>query len=341
MEINVISKLRPIIFGFILLSLHTVSTAQDMQFTQFSAAPLYLNPGFTGTTIQHRVATSYRNQWAAIPGQFVNYVFSYDYNMAELNSGLGILFAREQAGTGNLGNTEVALLYAYHFKISNKILIQPGIKFNFIRRGVDFSKLIFNDQLSRGGGSGTADDIELDNVSYMDITSGAIAYSEKYWFGVAFNHINEPNQSLTNSDSPLYMKFSAHGGYKFVLSEGGRKTLNTSYINATFQYKAQQKFDQLDLGLYYTREPFVFGLWYRGLPVVKSFEGVLNNDALAIVLGYKIVDYNLNIGYSYDVTISRLAANSAGSHEISLVYEVASKKKKRKRRKYFVPCAKF
>ncbi len=335
-----INKLKAILI-FCMLSFYFVGSSQDMQFTQFNAAPLYLNPAFTGSTIEHRIATSYRNQWTAIPGHFVNYVFSYDYNLAEFNSGVGLLFAKEQSGTGKMGNTEIGLLYSYHFKINNKLFIQPGIKFNYVSRGVDFSKLIFNDQLASGGNGPTSDDIALDNVNYIDISSGVLVYSEKFWYGMAFNHLNEPNQSLMNEDSPLFLKFSAHGGYKFTLAEGGRKTLNTSYLNVAFNYKAQQKFDQLDLGMYYTREPFVFGLWYRGLPLIKSYEGILNNDAFAIILGYKVIDYNLNIGYSYDITISRLATNSAGSHEISLIYEVASKKKKRRGKRFFVPCAKF
>lgn len=332
---------RKIIFVISLLLIVVESIGQDMQFTQFNAAPLYLNPAFTGATVEHRFATNYRNQWAGIPGHFVNSTFAYDYNLSEFNSGLGLIFARERAGTGALGSTEMGLLYSYHFKIDKKIMIQPGIKFNYITRSVDFSKLIFNDQLARGGSSATTDDIKLDNVSYMDITAGFLVYSAKYWGGVSFNHINEPNQSLNNDDSPLFMKFSAHGGYKFDLSEGGRKTLNTSYFNLAFHYKAQQKFDQLDIGLYYTREPFTYGVWYRGLPGIKSYEGKFNSDALAIILGYKLIDYNLNIGYSYDVTVSRLAAHSAGSHEISLIYEVASKKKKRRSKRFFVPCAKF
>jgi len=311
-----------------------------MQFTQFYAAPLYLNPGFTGTTIEHRFASSYRNQWAGIPGNFVNYVFSYDYNMAEYNSGVGLIFAREQAGTGNLGNTEVGFLYAYHLKLDNKIFIQPGIKFNYVTRGVNFSKLVFNDQLASGSAA-TAESIQLDKINFLDVSSGILLYASNYWFGMAFNHINQPNQSLTNGESPLYMKFSAHGGYKFKLGDNGSRRKAAKYINATFQYKAQQKFDQLDLGIYYTQNPFVLGFWYRGLPLIKSYEGVLNNDAVAIIVGYTIKDYNLSIGYSYDATISRLATNSAGSHELSLIYEVASKKKKRKRKKYLVPCAKF
>jgi len=322
-----------------MLSIFFVGNAQDMQFTQFNAAPLYLNPAFTGSTIEHRIATSYRNQWAAIPGHFVNYAFSYDYNMADFNSGLGLLFAREQAGSGNLGNTELGFLYSYHYRIDKKMYIQPGIKFNYITRGVDFNELLFNDQLARGGGV-TTDDIAVDKVSYMDVTSGVLLYSPKLWLGLSFNHMNQPNQTLIDGESPLYMKFSAHGGYKFKLESADKRT-EKRYINAVFHYKAQQKYDQLDLGVYYTHNPLVFGFWYRGIPMLKSYEGVLNNDAVAIIIGYMIEEHNLNIGYSYDATISRLATNSAGSHEISLIYEVASKKKKRRKRKFFTPCAKF
>ena len=322
-----------------MLSIFIVSSAQDMQFTQFNAAPLYLNPGFTGSTIEHRIASSYRNQWSGIPGGYTNYVLSYDYNMAEYNSGVGFLLAREQAGTGNLGNTEVALLYSYHFRLNKNILIQPGIKFNYITRGVDFQKLIFNDQLANGGGI-SSDDIDLEKISYMDVSTGVLLYSEFYWFGMAFNHMNQPNQSLTNEESPLYFKFSAHGGYKYKI-EGSDSRSTTKYLNFAFQYKAQQKFDQLDLGMYYSHDPLVFGIWYRGIPLIKSYEEVVNNDAIALLIGYTMKDYNLSIGYSYDVTISRLATNSSGSHEISLVYEIASRKSKRRRRKFFVPCAKF
>jgi type IX secretion system PorP/SprF family membrane protein len=314
---------------------------QDMQFTQFNASPLYLNPAFAGATIEHRFTTNYRNQWAGIPGNFVNSTFAYDYKLTVFNIVLGLLFARERSGTGALGSTEVELLYSYHFKIDKKIMIQPGIKFNYITRSIDFSKLIFNDQLASGGSSVTSDDIKLDNVSYIDINVGFLIYSANYWGGVSFQHINEPNQSLNNDDSPLFMKFSAHGGFKFDLTEGGRKKLATSYFNLALHYKAQQNFDQLDIGLYYTKEPFTYGIWYRGIPGLKSYKEELNNDALAIILGYELIDFNLKIGYSYDITISRLAGNAGGSHEISLIYEFASKKKKRSSKRFFVPCAKF
>lgn len=309
-----------------------------MQFTQFNAAPLYLNPGFTGSTIEHRFIANYRNQWAGIPGNYNNMLFSYDYNLAEFNSGIGLLVGQERAGSSLLTTTQIGALYAYRFQLKEKVWVQPGLKFNYIRTGINMSNLVFNDQLYTNGT--TTESFALENTSYLDLAAGVLLYSEKFWGGVAFNHINQPNQSLTNNESPLYLKFSAHGGYKFILADGEKRNA-AKYFNVAFQYKAQYKFDQLDVGLYYTQEPFVFGIWYRGLPLIKSYEGILNNDAVAIILGYSFVDLNLSVGYSYDATISRLAANSAGSHEISLIYEIATKKKKKRKGKFFAPCAKF
>ena len=291
------------------MGISLLTMAQDMQFTQFNAAPLYLNPGFTGSTIQHRFATSYRNQWTAIPGHYHNNVFSYDYNLADFNSGVGLVFAREQAGTAGLTTTEVALLYSYRFLLKKRVYIQPGLKFNYVRTGINFNKLVFNDQLYTDG-SATTESLLLNSTSYLDLGTGALIYSDKFWGGIAINHLNQPNQSLTNNESPLYMKLSVHGGYKFDIDDGNKRSA-AKYVNVAFHYKAQHKFDQLDLGVYYTQEPLVFGLWYRGIPVIKSYEGVLNNDAVAVVLGYIIPELNLSFGYSYDATISRLLTKKA------------------------------
>ena len=40
--------------------------AQDPQFSQFYAAPLYLNPAFAGSAQEARVGINYRNQWPQI-----------------------------------------------------------------------------------------------------------------------------------------------------------------------------------------------------------------------------------------------------------------------------------
>ena len=42
--------------------------AQDPEFTQFYANPLYLNPAFAGSSHCPRMNLNYRNQWPALQG---------------------------------------------------------------------------------------------------------------------------------------------------------------------------------------------------------------------------------------------------------------------------------
>jgi hypothetical protein len=98
----------------------------------------------------------------------------------------------------------------------------------------------------------------------------------------------------------------------------------------------QDRFLQSNVGLYYYREPIIFGLWYRGVPLVTSQAG----DAVIALFGIKTND--LHIGYSYDFTISNLIGSTGGAHEISLVYEfVTTSLGGARRRFHAVPCPEF
>src|SRR5687768_15296278 len=72
----------------ILLTEGTV-TAQDPQFSQFYAAPLYLNPAFAGSTNQARAGVNFRNQWPAIDASFTTLSAYFDYFIEDKNSGVG------------------------------------------------------------------------------------------------------------------------------------------------------------------------------------------------------------------------------------------------------------
>jgi type IX secretion system PorP/SprF family membrane protein len=319
--------------------------SQDMRFSQFYAAPLYVNPGFTGSTIEHRFVMNYRHQWPNIPGAFDSYHASYEYNASEINSGFGLILNREDAGSFGLTTNLAALSYAYRIQLDRKLYLQPGVKFGYAIRGIDYDKLVFNDQLESNSASTLdVDAFANENVSYADISSGVLLYAENYWVGASLNHINEPNQSLLGDGnvSELPMKFTFQAGYNFSLSGPIVKRLNSKTITTALHYESQGLYDQFDLGAYYNHAPFVFGFWYRGIPGAKQYEsGYANNDAVIVLVGYSIPDRNFRVGYSYDITVSRLASNSGGAHEISIIYEAASKRSKRKNRRFLVPCAKF
>src|SRR6185369_4935517 len=71
-------------------------TAQDPQFSQFYAAPLYLNPAFAGATGQARVGANYRNQWPAIDANFTTISAFGDFYHENKNVGLGAIITRDQ-----------------------------------------------------------------------------------------------------------------------------------------------------------------------------------------------------------------------------------------------------
>ncbi|GAH71860.1 unnamed protein product, partial [marine sediment metagenome] len=91
-----------IIIFIINISFIPFSFAQDPQFSQFYANPLYLAPSFAGATEENRIALSYRNLWPALPGVFLTYSFSFDKFFESFNSGLGILVTHDRAGSGRL-----------------------------------------------------------------------------------------------------------------------------------------------------------------------------------------------------------------------------------------------
>jgi type IX secretion system PorP/SprF family membrane protein len=334
------SVLWLVLFCFCILQPEN-SFAQDAQFSQFYAAPSYLNPAFTGVTAQHRAVLNYRHQWPTIPGAFTSYNFAYDYNADALKSGIGIAVTRDNAGSGALRYTNIAGSYAYQININNTFFINPGVQVGMTTRDLDIDRLVFGNQMQNGGlqGAPNATYYNYQKTKYYDINSGVLAYNKLFWAGFAVHHLNEPNQSLLGVESRLPRKYSLHGGYRFRLYNIYSTKWDKSVL-AAFNYKAQDKFDQLDLGMYYEQSPMIVGVWYRGIPMLKGYQpGYQNNDALTVLVG--VILEKFRIGYSFDSTISKLVYRTGGSHEISLVYEIANKKRRVKQNKKRVPCAKF
>jgi type IX secretion system PorP/SprF family membrane protein len=299
--------------------------AQDPQFSQFYAAPLYIAPSFAGGTDGSRVVMNYRNQWPSIPGAFVTYAFSFDHYFHNYNSGVGLLIGRDEAGTGRLANNTASLLYSYNFQLDHRWTMRPGISFSYAERTIDFYRLTFGDQLQLNGQHNTStfnpliNDLAMDRVGYFDAATSVMAYSSNAWVGVTVDHLMRPNQSMIDEQkSRVPMKYSLFGGYRFDYGGSLMGDMGES-ISLAVLYRNQGKFNQLDAGVYWSKHPISIGLLYRGIPIFNNHvHGLFNNDALVAMVGLRTKDFR--IGYSYDMTISRLINSTGGSHEISLIY---------------------
>jgi type IX secretion system PorP/SprF family membrane protein len=316
------------------------SWAQDQQFTQFYAVPTAVSPAFAGASVQSRVSMQYRNQWAAIPGGFTSGNITFDQFMPNISSGIGMLVNYDQAGSGALRSSTVAVQYAYEARIKRNLFFRPALQLGYGQSSIDFNKLTFYDQMIREGAEVSLEAGTVRPVNYYDMGAGMLLYSPKVWFGTSLSHINSPDASLYNSASSILpRKISVHGGYRIRLRGQSLRKLD-HYMVIAANYLSQQQFDQLDVGFYYEYSPMILGMWYRGLPVKSNTYGYMNQDALAFLVGFQAGNYK--VGYSYDITVSKLGiANSGGSHEVSLVYQWANKHNQRAKKIRIMPCAKF
>lgn len=345
---------KVLVLAFVLmLIIESSVTAQDPQFSQFYAAPLYLNPALTGSTGQARAGINYRNQWPAIDANFTTFSAYFDYFIEDKNSGVGMIFTHDTEGLAGLQSSSLGLQYSYELFITENLGFRPGAQVALFNRDINFNKLTFGDQFNPVTGEfldqPSAEQFNTNfSKTFVDLSLGGVFFTKVAYLGIAAFHLTQPNQSIIDEDSPLPIKLSVHGGFKFHMKPGavgsGIYTREAERsIGPAFQYRHQGDFDQMDLGLYYTAEPLVLGLWYRGVPF-KNVNGFVNNESLVFLLGFTRIGAKeaLNIGYSFDYTISELTAGSGGAHEFSLVYTWPMRNpRKPPKDKLVIPCPDF
>ena len=297
--------------------------AQDPQFTQFYANPIYLNPALAGTARCPRFCLNYRNEWPGFYKTYITYSASYDQHIDALSGGLGLLVTNDRAGNGTLVTTDASLVYAYHLAINREFSINFGLQGTYHQKTLDWSKLTFGDMIDRRRGfvyntNENPNQYPNQTVRAPDVSAGIFGYSKRYYVGFAANHLTQPDEGFIGKNSPLPMKFTVHAGANISLAKD-----DETYISPNILYQYQGQFQQLNLGMYFVKKNIVAGLWYR------------NQDAAIVLIGYQMQHFKF--GYSYDITISKLANVSAGSHEVSMQFQLNCKPKKKRFRTVSCP----
>ncbi len=315
--------------------------AQDPQFSQFYSSPLYMGPSFAGTGKGPRIIANYRDQWPRISGTFVTYALSGDFYLDRYRSGIGLLVLRDDAGRGLMNVTNIGLNYSFNVNLSKNWQFRPGLQAYYYMKGIDYNSLMFGDQILRDGGSGNGGmSVEMSRLltaeptRHADFTTSSLVYSDRMWFGFTLDHLMSFSRVLTEKGQYLPIRLSAYGGGKYNISGRTLKRYEEN-ITAAFNLLFQDKYRYLDLGAYYTKEPLVFGLWYRGVPV---FPGNPNLGAITLLFGVRI--NAIQAGYSYDFTTSSLITQTGGAHEVSFIYSFAEKAHRHVKHKP-VPCPSF
>lgn len=315
-----------LILLFCILLFQQKIIAQSPQFSQQYANPLLLNPALCGENKGTRYMLNARNQWSTVAGGYRTYAIGWDHYLPEMRAGIGMSIWRDVAGVNKLATTHISGYFAHKIKISKTQGFKAGLRFSHVIRNVDTSRMLFADQVIRDNSTSSLEPNILEKVSYQEIGLGLLYHSKNWWAGFSMDNLNRPNSSLSNGgEVPNPIKHSLHGG--IILKE--KKGYRNYTAKLAYEYKFAQDWDQLDIGVHYRFDQFVIGGWYRGLPVKSYSQGYSNHDAIILLLGMEL-EGGWKIGYSYDLTISKLTTQSGGSHEISMMYEIPGKGRRKK-----------
>jgi type IX secretion system PorP/SprF family membrane protein len=318
--------------------------AQDPHFSQFFSSPLTLNPALTGKFDGSlRVAGNYRNQWPAFNNVYTTSSLSIDFPI--LNKlipendtwGIGVMALSDKAAGGVLTNNYIGISTAYHKALNEDGYSQIGLGFQGIygQKRLDWSKLVFEDQLTPFGFNLTTPSADIanftnPNFSYLDLNAGIIytvstTDKNNFYVGASMYHINRPKESFEGGNWNIASRTTVSAGGYFPVSDN--LTLHTSGI-----YQMQGNQNETTIGGAISSSlnnddsnptNIYGGMWMR----VK--------DAIIPYLGLEFG--GMRIGASYDINTSSLksGSQSRGGMELSIIYI------KRPAESRGLPCPKF
>ena len=323
------------IFIISLLGVVTVGRAQDAYFSQYYAAPLFLNPALTGVEQDIYFGVNHRSQWSSLEFPFTTTQFSMIFPMISPHGqhigGLGLSFFNDVTGSSaNFKTQGISLSGAYNLWLerSGNQILSMGLQAGLVQKRIDFNNLQWGAQYDPFFGFDSNIDpgttLLEDQTSYPAINAGIVYYfnpSKKYHFvkysffsGVAVSYLNRPNESLVDNEQyivPLLLKY--HGGIEFRLNR------NLHFApNILIMSQNQNRFYNLGAYFNYTLRK---GSSYN--PKTKSADLLMGGwyqFQNAFIISTGLAYQNFMVGFSYDVDVSSLRFNTNGQagYEISL-----------------------
>lgn len=313
--------------------------AQDPTFTQFHASRLYINPAFAGADQGIRVGFNYRRLWNGVPGAFQTYAISLDVCEHNIFGGLGFQAVNHTEGEGKLNTQKYGLSYSYRLIVKPRMFdIHLGVEGAFMQKQIgDWNAFVFSDQLDPVLGnvrpSSVAQPTNL-RIMMADINAGLLARfnfkvggesSRKLianTLGFSAQHLNMPNESLLGGSENMPVKWLVH--YSMMVPISARGAKNPTYLSPNFMFESMRNVSTLNAGMYIMKMPMMFGVWYRN----GSSFSPNNSDAVMFNVGVKGTEryqrIMYQVGYSYDLTISRLTGATNGTHEIAVTFELSN-----------------
>jgi type IX secretion system PorP/SprF family membrane protein len=288
---------------YLLLSAANVLAQQDPMFTQYITNPVSINPAITGVNKISMLSLLYRKQWVGINGSPTTILLTFDGVPKYRNMGLGGSLIQDRIGP--VVQTGLYFNYAYHVKFDDEKNLSLGLMGGANYYKFDLLSLYYDNP---------DQDIPIDGIYKKLLPNfgfGAFYYTPKYFLGFSIpkllrNSLSDVGTNLTTENREerhmfvwAGMLINLNDKIRFKPSLIGR-VVNGSPVsldmNATFIL-----YDKVWFGVLYR-----LGVTWGGL------------------VRWQIID-NIQFGYSYDLSSSRVKGYGTGTHEIYISYSFFKK----------------
>jgi len=286
--------MKHLLFSIVFLSfLISANSQQDPQLTLHKFNQLYVNPAVSGAYEKFDVSLFGRAQWTGFDGAPITFGLNSSFELESINSGIGIQYYYDELGFEK--NNKLSLSYAYHLALGTGHL-NFGVTAGIINKKYDAIWIsptgLPDPSIPAGNESGTA----------FDLGFGTLYHTDKLQVAFSITHL------LANEIPNVNVKLARHywlfANYDFKIGESWM-------ISPNALLKSDAVSTQLDFNLYVTYNKLIWaGVGYR------------MSDAIMLAAGFNIGSH-FRLGYSYDITISRLSNYSYGSHEAFLGYRIS------------------
>ncbi|MCX8489699.1 MAG: type IX secretion system membrane protein PorP/SprF [Cyclobacteriaceae bacterium] len=287
------------------MSVGSTVAQQDPQFTNYMFNTLYFNPGFAGVEGTTKLTAIHRTQWTGYTPTFggggapTTQIISITSPIFKLNSGFGAYIVNDQAGPQN--NLEAQASYAYHLGVKNSKL-SIGVRAGMYSQTLNYDlyRYIHPDDPLLKDKRGSLSQVR------PDLAFGIYWRKEKYYAGMAFNHLLKSTFDFgVSKRNHLQSHAYFTAGYFYDINFDLKFQFMT-LISTDFTKNA------VNLGaIAYFKDVMWGGLSFR------------YSEAAILMLGFNLLkDKSMKIGYGLDYVIQDQAAKQPTSHEVMLSYEL-------------------
>lgn len=285
---------------FSLLMNVSLMAQQKAMFTQYMFNGLVINPAYSSVDEALNITALSRHQWVGFKGAPNTQSISIHSPIKESNTSVGLILMRDQIGEVISENGLMATA-AQRVELGSDTYLSLGLSAGLGKYQGQYS-------LS-GSASAALDPVFADQNSLRSsLGIGLMLFSQKFYAGISspffYNRDLGANSNVETANRAHYL---VQGGYLVDLGRDLKFKPNVliKYVNGSPV--------QVDLNAnFLLKETLWLGASLRSMDSI---------DFLAEIQ----LSPNLQLGYSYDFTTSRLAGVQNGSHEIVFSFRIKNR----------------